>query len=77
MRWQENYMSATIKKPVTYQSTDEVLQEIWCIKDALSAARGHSVDKLFADARKRQKASGHRVVNLSKPKASRRKAVAA
>jgi hypothetical protein len=71
-------MSATIKKPVTYQSTDEVLQEIWRIKDALSAARGHSVDKLFADARKRQKASGHRIVNLSKSKKlSRRKAVAA
>ena len=70
-------MSATIKKLVTYQSTDEVLQEIWRIKDALSAARGHSVDKLFADARKRQKTSGHRVVNLSKSKASRRKAIAA
>jgi hypothetical protein len=44
---------------------DEVLQEIWRIKDALSAARGHSVKKLFAEARKRQKHSGHRVVNLS------------
>ena len=70
-------MSATIKKPTVYHSTDEVLQEIWRIKDALSAARGHSVEKLFADARKRQKTSGHRIVNLSKTKASRRKAIAA
>jgi|GEM_PF-1360834 len=69
-------MSATIKKTV-YHSTDEVLQEIWRIKDALSAARGHSVEKLFADARERQKHSGHPVANFSKSKASRRKAVAA
>ena len=43
---------------------DLVLQEIWRIKDELSAARGHSIDRLFADARKRQKLSGHPVVNL-------------
>jgi hypothetical protein len=66
-------MSATIKQTRVYHSTDEVLQEIWRIKDQLSAARGHSIKKLFADARKRQKHSGHRVVNLSKSKSSRRK----
>lgn len=43
---------------------DLVLQEIWRIKDKLSAARGHSVDKLFADLRQREKRSGHPVVNL-------------
>ena len=43
---------------------DLVLREIWRIKDKLSAARGHSIDRLFADARKRQKLSGHPVVNL-------------
>lgn len=69
-------MSATIKKTV-YHSTDAVLQEIWRTKDALSAARGHSVAKLFADTRERQKHCGHRVVNLSKSKTSRRKALAA
>ena len=47
---------------------DLVLQEIWRIKDELSAARGHSIEKLFADARKRQKHSGHRVVNLQDEK---------
>jgi hypothetical protein len=43
---------------------DLVLQEIWCIKDKLSAARGHSIDRLFADARKRQKHFGHPTVKL-------------
>ena len=43
---------------------DLVLQEIWRIKDELSAARGHDVNRLFAEARKREKHSGHRVVNL-------------
>lgn len=44
---------------------DLVLREVWRAKDTLSAARGHSVDKLFADLREREKHSGHRVVNLS------------
>jgi hypothetical protein len=43
---------------------DLALRDIWRIKDELSAARGHSIDRLFADARKRQGLSGHPVVNL-------------
>ena len=43
---------------------DLVLQEIWRIKDELSAARGHDVHRLFAEARERQKHSGHPVVKL-------------
>ena len=43
---------------------DLVLQQIWRIKDELSAARGHDVNRLFAEARERQKHSGHPVVNL-------------
>ena len=43
---------------------DLVLQEIWRIKDALSAARGPDVQCLFAEARERQKHSGHPAVNL-------------
>ena len=43
---------------------DVVLKEIWRIKDTLSASYGHDVDRLFAEARERQKHSGHRVVNL-------------
>jgi hypothetical protein len=48
------------KKP----SGDVVLQEIWRIKDTLSASCGHDVDRLFAETRERQKHSGHPVVNL-------------
>lgn len=48
---------------------DLVLREVWQAKDALSAARGHSIDKLFADLRKREKKSGHPLVNLqAKPR---------
>jgi hypothetical protein len=57
-------MSNATKELKPNQSTDLVLQEIWRVKDELSAARGHDVDRLFADARKRQKLSGHPVVNL-------------
>ena len=57
-------MSNAIKEPKLNQSTDLVLQEIWRIKDTLSAAYGHDVDRLFAEARERQKHSGHPVVNL-------------
>ena len=43
---------------------DLVLREIWRVKDELSAARGHSIDRLFAEARENQKKSGHPVVKL-------------
>ena len=65
-------MSNAIKELKPNQSTDLVLQEIWRIKDKLSASYGHDVDRLFADARKRQNLSGHPVVNLQKRKRSRR-----
>ncbi|MEK7685926.1 MAG: hypothetical protein AAB466_10940 [Verrucomicrobiota bacterium] len=50
---------------------DLVLREVWRAKDALSAARGHSIDKLFADLRKREKKSGHPVVNLQPKRKNR------
>lgn len=54
-----------MKKLLRDQATgDVVLQEIWRIKDELSAARGHDVDRLFDDLRRREKQSGQRVVNL-------------
>jgi hypothetical protein len=43
---------------------DVVLQELWRIKDTLSASYGHDVDRLFAESRQRQQRSGHSVVNL-------------
>ena len=54
----------TVKEPTVQSGGDLVLQEIWRIKDALSAARGHNVHRLFAEARERQEHSGHPVVNL-------------
>ena len=53
---------------------DVVLQEVWRIKDELSAARGHDVHRLFAVARQRQKLSGHPIVTLQKRKTRRTKA---
>ena len=61
-------MSETTKEPKANQSTDLVLQEIWRIKDTLSASYGHDVKRLFAETRKREKLSGHPLVNLHKPK---------
>ena len=54
----------TIEEPKVKGGGDVVLQEIWRIKDAQSAARGHDVHRLFAEARERQEHSGHPVVNL-------------
>lgn len=67
-------MSNVTKELKPNQSTDLVLQEIWRIKDKLSASYGHDVDRLFADTRKRQKLSGHPVVNLQKRKSRHRTA---
>ena len=52
------------KTQTSVRSGDVVLQEMWRIKDELSASYGHDVNRLFAEARERQKRSGHRVVNL-------------
>jgi hypothetical protein len=43
-----------------------VLREVWRAKDALSAAYGHDLDRLFEEARAREKHSGHKLVNLSR-----------
>jgi hypothetical protein len=53
---------------------DLVLQEVWRAKDSLSAEYGHDLDKLFAQIRKREKRSGHPVVNFQKRKTARSKA---
>lgn len=61
-------MSDTTKELKANQSTDLVLQEIWRIKDELSASYGHDVHRLFAGLREREKLSGHPVVNLQDEK---------
>jgi hypothetical protein len=45
-----------------------VREEIWRIKEELSAACDHDLDKLFAQARERQNSSGRRIVDFSKEK---------
>lgn len=57
------FMNDSTIEPST-RNTDEVLQEIWRIKDELSAARGHDVHRLFAEARERQNKSGRRIVSF-------------
>ena len=45
---------------------DDVLREVWRIKDELSASYGHDLNRLFAEARARQQKSGRPSVNLQK-----------
>ena len=63
-------MSKTTDIQPTKATGDLVLQEVWRAKDTLSAQYGHDLDKLFAETRKREKLSGHPLVN---PPAKRRK----
>lgn len=58
-------MPETIKPSKNTAGGDVVLQEVWHAKEALSAAYGHDLKRLFAEARERQKHSGHPVVNRS------------
>jgi hypothetical protein len=57
-------MNKTTTEPIAMNGGDVVLQEIWRIKDELSAGRGHDVHRLFDEARERQKHSGHPVANF-------------
>lgn len=57
---------------------DEILEEVWRVKDALAAKYNYSVAAMFADLRAREKTSGRHYVDLSKPtkRATKRKKVA-
>ena len=63
-------MRKTTDNQPTKLAGDLVLQEVWRAKDTLSAQYGHDLDKLFAETRKREKLSGHPLVN---PPPKRRK----
>lgn len=67
-------MNKTTETSAHEAEKDLVLREVWRAKDALSAARGHDVDKLFADLREREKKSGHPVVSYQKLKPRRAEA---
>lgn len=56
-------MSKTTDIQPTKAAGDLVLQEVWRAKDTLSAQYGHDLDKLFAETSKREKLSGHPLVN--------------
>ena len=55
-------------KPKQLESgvADDVLREVWRIKDELSASYNHNLDRLFAAARERQRQSGRASVNLER-----------
>lgn len=57
-------MNKTTDIQPTKATGDLVLQEVWRAKDTLSAQYGHDLDKLFAETRKREKLSGHPLLNL-------------
>ena len=59
-------MTTTTETRSAKPTGDLVLQEIWRIKDSLSAAYGHDVKRLFAETRKREKRSGHPMVEPPK-----------
>ena len=46
----------------TKTTTDEVLQEVWRIKEALAAEHDFDIDKIVDDIQERQNLSGHRLV---------------
>ena len=43
---------------------DEIIQELWKAKDAISARHQHDVKRLVDDLRAAEKSSGSRVVDL-------------
>ena len=57
-------MSKTTDIQTAKPTGDVVLQEIWHIKETLSASYGHDVKRLFAETRKREKLSGHPLSNI-------------
>ena len=60
-------MKTNITPPQTETGVaDDVLREVWRIKDELSASYGHDLNRLFAEAREHQRLSGRPSVNLEK-----------
>jgi hypothetical protein len=59
-------MNKTTDVQAAKTTGDVVLQEIWRIKDKLSASYGHDVKRLFEETRKREKLSGHPIVDPPK-----------
>jgi hypothetical protein len=45
--------------------TDEIIQEVWRVKDRLAKQFNYDLDAMALDLQKRQKESGRRLVNLA------------
>ena len=43
---------------------DEIIQELWEIKDGMAREYGHDLDAFVAHLQKRQRAAGEKVVDL-------------
>ena len=56
------------KNPDSFAAPDDILQEVWAARKALSESCGPDIKRLFAEARERQRKSGRQSVNLEKPK---------
>lgn len=56
----------TTTDPTETGVADEVLREVWRIKDELSASYGHDLTRLFAEAREHQRLSGRPSIYLQK-----------
>lgn len=59
-------MKTLDKTPDSFAAPDEILQEVWAARKALAESCGHDIDRLFAEARERQRLSGRPSVNLEK-----------
>ncbi|HRU05505.1 MAG TPA: hypothetical protein P5137_06985 [Candidatus Brocadiia bacterium] len=53
---------------------DEIIQDVWKAKDAISARHNHDVKRLVEHLRAAEKASGHKVVDLHARRVSERQA---
>lgn len=63
-------MSKPIQRGYIEAEKDLVLQEVWRAKETFAAERDYDLRKLFEELREKQRASGHRVVNLQDQKES-------
>ncbi|MCX7049406.1 MAG: hypothetical protein NTX50_28465 [Candidatus Sumerlaeota bacterium] len=49
--------------------SDEIIRELWEIKDSIAREHGYSIDSLIAYLKAKQKIDGRKVVDLSAKKA--------
>ena len=45
--------------------SDEIIEELWQVKDSLAKQFNYDLDALAAELQRRQKESGRRIVNLA------------